>query len=217
MEPEILDTLPPDDPVAQRSRRDLVRINAVMGNARWIKRALATARAQGVLDQGAPITEVGAGDGRLASALAGQGYEVTAIDLTPKPATCSPDVRWIQEDVRTALSDDLLRGSILLACLFWHHLQEDDLAHLQEVLPQFRGILATEPWRARFTVIPGAGAVPLVNHVTRHDLFVSLRAGFRPGELVQSWSLTPDQWQLEETTTLLGAYRLQAWRRNHGN
>ena len=36
--PEILDGLPPEDPEARRSRRDLRRINFLMGNERWIAR-----------------------------------------------------------------------------------------------------------------------------------------------------------------------------------
>ena len=34
LEPETLDHLAPDDPVAQRSRRDLRRVNAFMGARR---------------------------------------------------------------------------------------------------------------------------------------------------------------------------------------
>ena len=38
--PELLDHLPADDPHAMRSRRDLRRINFLMGNERWIRRTL---------------------------------------------------------------------------------------------------------------------------------------------------------------------------------
>jgi hypothetical protein len=40
VQPEMLDTLPPDDPRALRSRRDLRRVNAWMGNAGIMARAL---------------------------------------------------------------------------------------------------------------------------------------------------------------------------------
>ena len=39
--PELLDHLPEDDPHAMRSRRDLRRINFLMGNERWILGTLA--------------------------------------------------------------------------------------------------------------------------------------------------------------------------------
>src|SRR5690606_611777 len=38
--PEILDSLPPDDPRAIRSRGDLRRINRLMGSLGWLLRAL---------------------------------------------------------------------------------------------------------------------------------------------------------------------------------
>ena len=45
LEPETLDHLAPDDPVAQRSRRDLRRVNAFMGARGILERALAKALA----------------------------------------------------------------------------------------------------------------------------------------------------------------------------
>ena len=61
LEPEWLDTLPPDDPRAVRSRADLRRVNALMGNARIVADLL----------RGAPrplrrVAELGAGDGTFA-------------------------------------------------------------------------------------------------------------------------------------------------------
>ncbi|OYU98743.1 MAG: hypothetical protein CFE26_27060, partial [Verrucomicrobiales bacterium VVV1] len=38
--PELLDALPAADPAAVHSRRDLRRINALMGNTRWFRRTL---------------------------------------------------------------------------------------------------------------------------------------------------------------------------------
>ena len=45
LEPETLDHLAPDDPVAQRSRRDLRRVNAFMGARRILARAMGRALA----------------------------------------------------------------------------------------------------------------------------------------------------------------------------
>jgi hypothetical protein len=62
VEPELLDELPPEDPRAARSRRDLKRINAWMGNAKIMASAL-----QKLFPQNPPrqIVEIGAGDGRF--------------------------------------------------------------------------------------------------------------------------------------------------------
>ena len=43
VEPELLDELPASDPRAVRSRQDLRRVNAWMGNARIMARALRSA------------------------------------------------------------------------------------------------------------------------------------------------------------------------------
>ena len=64
--PEILDHLPPADPDALRSRRDLRRINFLMGNERWICREMQ--RFPQAAQKG--IVEIGAGEGQLVNTLA---------------------------------------------------------------------------------------------------------------------------------------------------
>jgi len=76
VEPELLDELPAQAPDAQRSRCDLVRINALMGHAEMIRKHLQRSRAKRVVD-------IGAGDGTLlASALKGISgiQEVVLVD-----------------------------------------------------------------------------------------------------------------------------------------
>src|SRR5947208_17107735 len=83
VEPELLDTLPADDPGAVGSRRDLQRLNAWMGHGQIMARALRSA-----LDGAAPqqLVELGAGDGefmlRLARRLSPRwpGVRVTLVD-----------------------------------------------------------------------------------------------------------------------------------------
>ena len=59
LHPELLDVLPSTDPRAVHSRRDLRRINALMGNARMIHRFI-----RKNLDCPSPIiAEIGSGDG----------------------------------------------------------------------------------------------------------------------------------------------------------
>jgi len=85
VEPELLDELPPDDPQAVGSRRDLLRLNAWMGHSRIMARALSQlgcAGARSSLDaaskpspallpiaeqnpKGRRLVELGAGDGRF--------------------------------------------------------------------------------------------------------------------------------------------------------
>jgi len=205
--PELLDSLPADDPSAMRSRRDLVRINVMMGNLRWLRRAVAS---EG-LSAGAHVVEVGAGDGAFANALARDGYRVTAVDLSPAPAKLERGVTWICGDIFEELPR--LSGEVLVANLFWHHFTEKELTGLATTIGSFRRVLASEPLRARFPQVLGALLTPFVNNVTRHDMFISIRAGFRRGELPGHWQLGLEKWQVEESTGFLGAYRFIAHRR----
>ena len=84
--PELLDSLPGDDPAAIRSRRDLRLINFLMGNERWIMRQ----RHDG------GIIELGAGSGNLTQQLAGLG-KVTGLDFQEKPEEL--DVPWLAGDL----------------------------------------------------------------------------------------------------------------------
>ncbi len=59
----------------------------------------------------------------------------------------------------------------------------------------------------------GVSLWPLLNRVTRYDMLVSIRAGFRRGELPALLGLERAEWELEERCTLRGAYRLSARRR----
>src|SRR5678815_2173893 len=70
LEPETLDHLAPDDPAAQRARRDLRRVNAFMGARGILERALekalaATDETVGGIGRRLRILEIGCGDGRL--------------------------------------------------------------------------------------------------------------------------------------------------------
>ena len=64
--PELLDHLPADDLEALRSRRDLRRINFLMGNERWVCRTVS--QFPDAANRG--IVEIGAGDGMLCNKLA---------------------------------------------------------------------------------------------------------------------------------------------------
>ena len=82
IEPEWLDALPPGDPRAMRSRRDLRRINALMMNSTLVARELRR------VFPGQPpraIAEIGAGDGtfmlRVAEKLSSQWRAVNVVLL----------------------------------------------------------------------------------------------------------------------------------------
>ena len=181
LEPEWLDELPVADPRAVRSRNDLRRVNAIMGNARIIARHLGQARR---------IADLGGGDGSLMLAVERRlkrGLEVTIVD-------------WIAGlDVFEFLATPGKPLDAIVANLFLHHLTDHDLRRLFSLAaaraPLF---IACEPRRSRFAL----GASHLMgligcNDVTRHDAVISVRAGFSGSELSAAWP-AGEGWSLTE-------------------
>lgn len=204
---ELLDYLPPGDPEAQRSRRDLRRINFLMGNERWVCRALA--RYAGLANCG--IFEIGAGDGVLCGKLARQfpHAAVTAYDLAPRPPDLSPRVHWKQGDIFTAAIPQT--SGVLVANLFIHHFEGEALLALGQWFQNFKILVFCEPNRARLPHILGGLLHPWINRVTRHDMHVSITAGFRAGEICQLLGLDTTRWQARESSTWRGARRVIVW------
>jgi hypothetical protein len=206
--PELLDHLPAHDPEAMRSRRDLRRINFLMGNERWICRTIgkhAKAAASG-------IVELGAGTGELSGKLATRFPEasVTACDLAPRPPELDGRVVWKQGDVLT--NDAVPTGGVLVANLFLHHFQGESLAALGRLCNGFEVLVFTEPDRNALAHVLGTALWPVINRVTRHDMHVSIHAGFTHGELPDLLGLDRKSWLIEETSTWRGARRVLGWR-----
>ena len=202
--PELLDDMDPADPEAIRSREDLRRINFLMGNERWILREIG--KAPDLARHG--IVEWGAGWGALSMALAEKG-PVTAIDLIPKPTSVSAAVNWRSGDVLS----DRSSGGILVASLFLHHFDAEQLARLGERMHGFKMLCFVEPLRTAPSLALGNLMLPFVNRVTRHDMIVSIHAGFIRGELPALLGLDPDQWHISESCSWRGSIRVLASRR----
>lgn len=208
VKPEILDHLPADDPEAIRSRLDLRRINCLMGNERWICREIRSfpeAAARG-------IVEFGAGEGVLAGMLKRifPNSQVTACDLAQRPAGLDERVLWRHGDL---LSDSTpVVGGILVANLFLHHFEGEALRNLGRLCDGFEVVIFNEPDRSVLPHVLGTLMWPNINRVTRHDMHVSIRAGFASGELPSMLGLDPESWRVRETSTWRGARRMIGWR-----
>ena len=185
LEPEWLDELPADDPRAVRSRADLRRVNAIMGNARVIARHLGEARR---------VADLGGGDGSLMRAVErklGRKLDITIVDR----------IAGIEVFEFLAAPGEPLDA--VVANLFLHHLTDHDLRRLFALAvdraPLF---VACEPRRSRLA-LAGSRLMWLIgaNDVTRHDAVASVRAGFTGGELSALWPLAPG-WTLTELPAL---------------
>ena len=229
VEPEWLDELPVDDPRAQRSRRDLRRVNLWMRQAGIMAAALLKhARA------GAPrrLIEIGAGDGtftlrvarRIAPAFPGMTVMLldrqdlvsratrqafTALGWQVEPMVA--DVFSFFEGMAAP------RADILTANLFLHHFEQPQLtrllAHAARKAPLF---VACEPRRATLAL---AGSRMLwaigCNDVSRHDAAISVHAGFTGTELSAMW---PERagWTLHERAAGLFSHCFVAQREGNG-
>ncbi|HEU4618343.1 MAG TPA: methyltransferase domain-containing protein [Gammaproteobacteria bacterium] len=206
VEPEWLDALPPSDPRAVRSRRDLERINAIMRHAPLLERLLASHAAR----PPERLIEIGGGDGKLLLAVARRlrwrGVAATLVDPRAEVAGATREgfasLGWrlevALEDAETHLRRAGAAADAVVANLFLHHLEDDALRRLFALIANAAPLFACcEPRRAG----AAAAASRLLwaigcNDVSRHDAVVSVRAGFAGRELSECWPQGP--WRLEE-------------------
>lgn len=210
VEPELLETYPDDHPDAIRGREDLLLVNAVMGNHRWMERML-----RRFYQSGWHITEIGAGDGALSMRFLESGtceaYALHAFDLAQRPERWPKNASWTQGDF---FHHPLPESEVLVANLILHHFKEDQLRVLGgRISPKTRLILAAEPERRWRHAIMGRCLSWLaeLHPITRHDMQVSIRAGFRGDEVREALGLGPE-WQGEVRSTIFGALRVCLWR-----
>jgi hypothetical protein len=209
--PEILDGLAADDPSAMRARLDLRWINVLMGNRRWVKRALRRAL-RDLPNAGAKtrFVELGAGDGRLCRKVFGwfPQASITGLDLAPRPPGLPEAIFWRQGDLFEQLPNCI--GDTLIAVMILHHFSDERLTALGRMLQGFKIVCLCETWRVHFPHFLGAFIRPFCGKVTRHDLHVSIDAGFLLGELPSLLSLS--HWQVKESVDWRGSLRVLAWR-----
>jgi SAM-dependent methyltransferase len=207
LEAEWLDELPPGDRRAIRSRADLRRVNAVMGNAHLISRPL-----KKYLVDGKPlrIADLGAGDGTLALAVARRvrrpRVRLTLVDRAPVVHGVTLErlaaLGW-HTSVATADVFDFLDGAdepfdAIFVNLFLHHFADAPLARLLAGVARRTALfVACEPRRSAVAL---AGSRLLwalgCNDVTRHDALASVRAGFAGREIASLWPAA--DWRVAE-------------------
>jgi hypothetical protein len=206
--PEILDSLPADDPRARRSRRDLQAVDAFMGNTRWILRKI-----RSLPSEGGAVVELGAGEGRLAEKMckAFPRRRVVALDFAERPPDLEERVDWVRGDFFQTLTGT--DGGICAGSLILHHFSDGALGELGRRMREFQILIFCEPLRSRVALGLSALARPFAGEVTRHDMPASIRAGFVPGELPGRLGLEASQWSWSESATLRGGLRFFAMRR----
>jgi len=227
VEPELLDELPADDARAVRSRKDLRRVNAWMGNHRVMARALRVAFPQ---QPPGRMIEIGAGDGnfllgvarRLSPAWKGVSAELLDRQdlVTPQTHNGFEGLGWraetLKADVLAWLSQSAPQGyDAMLANLFLHHFSDAQLTQLlREAARRAQVFVAVEPRRSAWALAVSR-LLWLIgcNEVTRHDATISVRAGFAGRELSRLWPCD-GAWSLHEQPAGLFSHVFIAHRRS---
>ena len=142
VKPELLDELPPAEPRAVRSRKDLLRVNAWMGNGGIMLRALRSI-CRGRMAR--RLVDLGAGDGRFllrAARRLGPDWQGTHAVLLDRQNSVAPETHhafqalgWRTETREADALDWLARPGtpacdVVMANLFLHHFHEAQLARL---------------------------------------------------------------------------------------
>ena len=183
-EPEQLDEGVPEVE-ALRSLADLRFVNRCLGNRGSLLRAV-----RPHLPPGGRLLDVGCGSGdvptfllkHLPGPLLAVGVDVKALHLRAAP----PCVRRVVSDVRRLPFPD---GAfdVVTASLFLHHFDEGDLPEVLAGLRRLarRALVVNDLHRARVPYLFGRAAFPLLfrSQVSVEDGLLSIRRGFRPGEL----------------------------------
>jgi hypothetical protein len=208
---ELVDELPQEHPAAIQTRRDLRRINTLMGHAGIFTRSL-----KKLFPARPPsrVVEIGAGDGeillRVARRLAGQwrDVDVTFLDLQDLLreesraafAALGWTARSVPSDIFQWFNESAgEKTDVILGNLILHHFSDAQLSTLfRAAASKADAFVAIEPRRGGWPLfctrwLSLIGFCP----VTCHDAPVSVMAGFRGRELSALWP-RDGQWELCE-------------------
>lgn len=208
--PELLDSLPPEDPAAQASRRDLRRLHPVLGQiGLWTNWFAENYPAR----PPASLADLGAGDCSLLGTVllraypkGGHGARIFFVDRQPVvPESTLSHLRrcnWLPTVVKSDVLPWLEESPPLetaLANLFLHHFEESGISRLCSALAgRVTSFAAAEPRRSRLAWWAARSLGWIGCHpVTRHDARVSVEAGFSGCELSRLWPARSG-WHLAE-------------------
>jgi hypothetical protein len=208
---EKLDGLSPSHPHAIANRKDLHRINRLLGTNRWFERVL-----PGIVRPGIRILELGAGDGAMSDFLRRRlnktsSWQWHALDIQQVPGRIDDGLQWHQADLLQF--DEYESHEVVFGNFILHQFDRNALKRLGERLHKgTRALVFQELWRKHAFYWSSFLLTLFMHKVTRHDARVSVRAGFQGEELADLLGLNPNTWKVSVEYSLLGTYRMVALR-----
>ncbi len=183
IEPELLDHLSPEE--ARLNLADLVRINRGFGGHSVIRKTLARVAAK---NDAFTLLDIGAASGdtaRLVQALY-PAASVTSLDLHPVNLELAPAPKLIANAFELPFPDESFDFAI--ACLFLHHFADGQVTELLRSFYRLtrRALLVCDLERhiVPYCFLPISKPLFGWKYATVHDGCISVRAGFRPVELL---------------------------------
>lgn len=178
-----------------------------MGNHSWILSQLPKNLSH--------VTEIGSGDGHLLSLIAKKfpSAKITAYDLAPRPTNLPESILWHRGDIFD--QPPSTEGGILIANLFLHHFTNDELTELSEWIRHFDILIFNEPLRSKIPLFFGKLAHPFIHPITRHDMRVSIEAGFISEELSPILQLDKHGFEITESAMGRGSLRFKAQKKQN--
>ena len=198
--PEILDSLPPNDPGALASRQDLQRLHSALGHIRlwrcWLLQKFPDRPPSSLVD-------LGSGDGHLITRVlplafpsGGGGARLFFVDPQPSIPESSLNLLRRQNWLPTVVASGALEwaregppAELILSNLFLHHLEDEKVEYLFSLLARITPVFAaSEPSRNHWSRM-GCRLLSMFHchPVTLHDARVSVEAGFQGAELSALW------------------------------
>jgi hypothetical protein len=237
---ETLDHLAPQDPVAMRSRRDLVRVHRAMRTRNIVSRGWQSLVPPDRASKPLHILEIGAGDGSLLLGVARSlaphwpHVQLTLLDRLDIVDTATlaayADLGWtarvLKVDVLDWASQPIplasgcgfssphARWDLVSAALFLHHFEGQQLdLLLYGIALRADRFFACEPRRS-WKALLGSHLVGAVgaNAVTREDAVLSVRAGFGADEITARWPKDGHAWRTREYPAKLFSHCFSAQR-----
>lgn len=237
---ETLDQLSPNDPIAIRSRRDLMRVHSAMRTRSIVAQGWQSLVPPDFASKPLRILEIGAGDGTLLLGVARSltpcwpRVQLTLLDrvdiVTPATLAAYAELGWaahvLKADVLdwAALPEKCVtdsgsanawsRWDLVSTALFLHHFEDKQLdLLLARIELRSDRFFACEPKRS-WQALVGSHLVGAIgaNAVTREDAVLSVRAGFGANEITARWPQVGNTWCTQEFAAGLFSHCFSAQR-----